>query len=151
MSKVSSLKIGFVDLAAALFVIGGVMSVVISILTLPIASIYPFQVQQTFNFVPSVVLVVSLICSLGAIHCHTLTSRRLLSQAGMRGIIFGALLLTFSLGLIGTYRDVNATLGAASAILVLVAGSICFVLRETVLPRPPILHEPIPLQRTTHN
>jgi hypothetical protein len=104
MSQVS-LKTGFLDMAAALFVIGGVISLVVSILAIPIASIYPFTLPNSFSFVFAVVLVVSLICSFGAIHCYTLASRRLLSQAGMRGVIFGAILLTLSLSLVRTFRD----------------------------------------------
>jgi hypothetical protein len=149
MSKTSSLKTGFIDLAAALFVIGGVISLILSILTIPISSIYPLQTPQSFGFVSAVVLVVSFICSLGSIHCYTLVSRRALSEAGMRGIIFGALLLTFSLGFVQVARDINAQLGTGSAILILIAGAISFVLRETVLPRPPLvsLHQPLASQR----
>jgi len=142
-----SLKTGFIDLAAALFVIGGVVSLVLNILTIPISSIYPFQLPSSVSFVPAVVLVVSLICSLGAIHCYTLVSQRRLSEAGMRGIIFGALLLTFSLGLVVASKELNTGLGAISAFLILVAGAISFVLRDAVLPRPPIvMHQPM-LQR----
>jgi hypothetical protein len=142
MSKVS-LKTGFVDMAAALFVIGGVISLVTSILTIPIVSIYPFTLPPSFSFVIAVVLVVGLVCSLGAIHCYTLASRRLLSSAGMRGIIFGAILLTLSLGLVGTFRgaNVNSQLGATSAILILIAGAISYVLRESILPRPPTMFQ----------
>lgn len=148
MSKVS-LKTGFLDMSAALFVIGGVISLVISVLAIPISSIYPFTLPASFSFVVAVVLVVSLICSLGAVHCYTLASRRLLSQAGIRGIIFGAILLTLSLGFVGTLRDssVNSQLGAVSAILILIAGAVSFVLRESVLPRPPIMFHEQPIQQ----
>ena len=147
MSKVS-LKTGFLDLAAALFVIGGVISLVVDILAIPIASIYPFTLPASFSFELAVVFLVSLICSLGAIHCYTLASNRQLSQAGIRRIIFGAILLTFSLGLVGAVRQVSTQLGAVSAILILVAGAISFVLRESVLPRPPLmLHEQPMVQR----
>jgi hypothetical protein len=149
MSKTSSLKTGFIDLTAILFVIGGVISLILSILTIPISSIYPLQTPQSFGFVSAVVLVVSFVCALGSIHCYTLVSRRALSEAGMRGIIFGALLLTFSLGFVGATRDISAQLGAGSAILILIAGAISFVLRESVLPRPPLvtLHQPMASQR----
>jgi hypothetical protein len=149
LSRVASVKTGFIDLAAALFVIGGVVSLVINILTIPIASLYPPKLPESFGFVPTVVLIVSLICSLGAINCYSLVSRRQLSMAGMRGIIFGALLLTFSLGLIGTAaRELNSQIGVASSILVLIAGAISFVLRESVLPRPPMmLHQQLVPQR----
>jgi len=137
MSGTSSLKTAFIDIAAALFVIGGVVSLVVSMVAAPIYSLYPFELQF-FSFVFGVVLIVGVICSLGAIHCFTFTSKRMLHEAGMRGIIFGAILLAFSVGLVGANRELNTGLGTASAILILVAGAISFVLRESVLPRSPI-------------
>lgn len=129
LSSVPAWKNGFVDLAAALFVIGGVIGLIVSILAIPITSIYPVVLPQSFGFVFIVVLVVGIICSLGAIHCYSLAMKRQLSHAGIRGIIFGAILLTLSLGIIGTIRDLHTQIGAASAILVLIAGAICFILR----------------------
>ena len=147
MNGSGSLKTAFVDIAAALFVIGGVVSLVVNMVAAPIYSLYPFQLQF-FSFVFAVVLIVSVICSLGAIHCFTFTSKGLLHEAGMRGIIFGAILLAFSVGLVGASRALNIGLGTASAILILVAGSICFVLRESILPRAPIMAEHAPEQRS---
>jgi hypothetical protein len=132
------LKTGFIDMAAALFVIGGVVSLVVSFVGIPIYSLYPFQ-MQFLSLVVAVVVVVGLICSLGAIHCYTLVTKRLMSDAGFRGIIFGAILLTFSLGLGEVNRELNTGLGTASAILILIAGAISYVMREIVLPRPPLL------------
>jgi hypothetical protein len=57
----------------------------------------------------------------------------------MRGIIFGAILLAFSVGLVGTNPYLNTGLGTASAILILIAGAISYVLRDSVLPRAPML------------
>lgn len=139
MSKVMSLKTGFIDLAAALFVIGGVIGLVLSLVAIPINSIYPFTLPENLGFVTTVMLVLGMVCSIGAIHCFTLASKRFLSQAGMRGIIFGALLLTLSLGLVSSSKQLSTQLGVVSAVLVLIAGAICFVLRESVLPRPPML------------
>jgi len=133
MNGTSPLKQGFVDLAAVLFVIGGVVSLVMNVLTIPITSLYPLSLPSNFSTVFIVLLAISLICSLGAIHCYSLTTNRLLSEAGTRGVIFGALLLIFSLGLVGSFRDSNTTimLTAVSAILILVGGIICFALRHT--------------------
>ena len=122
------LKNGFLDLAAAFFVIGGVISLIVSILALPIFSIYPF-VLVPFGLVFAVLFVVGLICSLVAVHCYSLTTKRLLAQAGMRGVIAGAILLTLSLGLIGMTHELTTQIGAVSAILILIAGAVCFVLR----------------------
>ena len=138
MNGSNSLKTAFIDIAAALFVIGGVVSLVVSMVAAPIYSLYPFQLQF-FSFLFAVVLIVGVICAIGAIHCFTLTSKRMLHEAGMRGLIFGAILLAFSLGLVGANPGQNTGLGTASAILILIAGAICFVLRDSVLPRPPMV------------
>ena len=137
MNGSGSLKTAVIDIAAALFVIGGVVSLVVSLVAAPIYSLYPFQ-MQIFSFVLAVVLIVGIICSVGAIHCFTYTSKRMLHEAGMRGIIFGAILLAFSVGLVGTSGPMNTGLGTAAAILILIAGAISFVLRGTVLPRSPL-------------
>ena len=137
MNGSNSLKTAFIDIAAALFVIGGVVSLVVGMVAAPIYSLYPFQLQF-FSFLLAVVLIVGVICSLGAIQCFSLTSKRLLHESGMRGIIFGAILLAFSVGLGGANRALNTGLGTASAILILIAGAIAFVLQDSVLPRAPI-------------
>jgi len=93
MNGVSPWKIGFVDLGAILFVIGGVVSFVMTVLMIPITSIYPFRLPTSFSTVFLVALVIGFLCSLGAIHCYSLTSKRRLSEAGIRGTIFGVLLL----------------------------------------------------------
>jgi hypothetical protein len=147
MNGSGTLKTAFIDIAAALFVIGGVVSLVVNMVAAPIYSLYPFQLQF-FSFVLAVVLIVSVICSLGAIHCYTFTSKRMLHEAGMRGIIFGAILLAFSVGLVATNGNLNTGLGTASSILILVAGAISFVLRDSVLPRSPLsMREQAPQQR----
>jgi len=128
MSGTPVLKNGFLDVAAAFFVIGGVISLIVSILALPIFSIYPFVVGP-FGLVFAVVFVAGLVCSLVAIHCYSLAAKRLLHQAGTRGMISGAILLTLSLGLIGMTHELTTQIGTVSAIIILIAGAICFVLR----------------------
>ncbi|MGA8905668.1 MAG: hypothetical protein WB661_11755 [Candidatus Bathyarchaeia archaeon] len=130
----SPVKHGFVDLAAVFFVIGGVVSLIMTLLTVPIASIYPFTLPTSVGTEFLIILGISLICSLGAIHCYSLATRRLLSEAGIRGLIFGALLLIFSLGLVGSLRTSSSSLlTALSAVLTLIAGTICFVMRHTAV------------------
>lgn len=139
MNGVSPLKHGFVDLAAVLFAIGGVVSLLLTLLTIPIGNLYPISLPSNFSMVFVVVLAISLVCSLGAIHCYTLATRRLLSEAGMRGMIFGALLLILSLGVFGglssggDFIQYNTAvfLSEISAFLILVSGVICFSLRHT--------------------
>ena len=132
MKKISPLQIGIVDVAAVLFIVGGVASFVLSLLAIPLVSL---TLPVTFTSVFLIVLAITLICSLGAIHCYTLATKRLLSEAGMRGMIFGALLLVFTLGLVGSFSPASTTafLAELSAFLVLVGGVICFVLRYTTL------------------
>jgi hypothetical protein len=142
MNEVSPLKHGIVDMAAVLFVIGGVVSLVMNLLTIPI-SLYPVSLPSSFSTVFIVVLAISLICSLGAIHCYSLTTQRLLSEAGIRGTIFGALLLIFSLGLVGSFRDSNTVLTSLGAILILAGGVICFALRHTNVSASAIAHQHI--------
>jgi hypothetical protein len=133
MNGVSPLKHGIVDLAAVLFVIGGVVSLIVTILAIPITSLYPINLPTNFSTVSVVILAMTLICSLGAIHCYSLTTKRMLSEAGIRGIVFGALLLIFSLGVVGSYRESSTMtpLVTLSSALILTAGAVCFVLRHT--------------------
>ena len=149
MNGHSPLKHGFVDLAAILFVIGGVVSLAMAILTIPINSIYPLNLPTNFSASFLVVLAVELISSIGAIHCAQLAMRRMLSEAGIRGIIFGALLLIFSLGVAGGVAAGSAsagglsgtTLTAISAVLIIIAGIICFALRHTSVSASPIARQ----------
>ncbi len=145
----SPLKHGFVDLAAVLFVIGGVVSLIMTLLTIPISSVYPsFTLPTNLSTAFIVVLGVSLICSLGALHCFSLTTRRMLSEAGIRGIIFGALLLIFSLGAAGNIAQSGTTtsgtgvlLTTISGILIIIGGIICFALRHTNVSASPIARQ----------
>jgi hypothetical protein len=139
-SKVSTLEVAFVDLAAVLFAIGGVASLVMSLLTVTLIS---GGIPVTFITVFLVVLAISLICSLGSIHCYTLATKRMLSEAGMRGMIFGALLLIFSLGFVVNFRAVTSTtlLAQASALLVLIGGITCFILRHIAPSSPALMHQ----------
>jgi hypothetical protein len=149
MNGVSPLKAGFVDFAAIFFVIGGIVSLVVSILMIPIVSIYPFIVLTSFRTIFLVTLAVGLVCSLGAIHCYSLVTKRMLSEAGMRGIVFGALLLIFSFGLFGGFgaSPTSSLLTITSAVLILIAGGICFVLRDSIVSSPVVLHQQSITQR----
>lgn len=150
MNGPSPLKHGFVDLAAILFVIGGVVSLAMAILTIPINSIYPLNLPTNFTAAFLVVLAVELISSIGAIHCAQLAMRRMLSEAGIRGVIFGALLLIFSLGVAGGVAAgtgagaagvSGTTLTAISSVLIIIAGVICFALRHTSVSASPIARQ----------
>jgi hypothetical protein len=139
----SQLELGFIDFAAVLFVVGGVASLVMNLLTIPFVSFAPVAFTTVFF----VVLIIGLVCSLGAVYCYVLAARRMLSEAGIRGMICGALLLIFGFGFVATF-NVAATatyLSEISAVLVLIGGIICFVLRHTALSSSPMMRqEPIP-------
>ena len=144
------MKHGFVDLSAILFVIGGIVALAMTILTIPITSIYPLNLPTNFTVSFLVVLAVELISSIGAIHCAQLAMRRLLSEAGIRGIIFGALLLIFSLGVGGSMAAgagpsaggiSGTTFTAISGVLIIIAGIICFALRHTNVSASPIARQ----------
>lgn len=142
----SPLKHGFVDLAAVLFVIGGVVSLIMTLLTIPISNIYPsFTLPSSLSAAFLVVLGITLISALGAIHCYSLTAKRLLSEAGIRGIVFGALLLIFSLGVVGGLKESGSGTGtlltAISGVLIMIAGGICFALRHTSVSASPIARQ----------
>ena len=130
MGRSSRLEVSLIDVAAVLFVVGGVASFVLSLLVVPLVSV---TLPTAFTTVFLVVLSITLICSLGALHCYMLATKRLLSEAGMRGMIFGALLLLFSIGLVGSFGPATTAtfLAEVSASLVLFGGVICFVLRHT--------------------
>jgi len=142
MNGASPLKHGFVDLAAILFVIGGVVSLAMTVLSIPIGSIYPFSIPP-LTVTEVVILGVSLVCSLGALHCFSLASKRMLSEAGVRGVIFGALLLIFSFGVAGSLRgsDTSTLLTEVSAVLIMIAGVVCFCLRHTAVSASPIARQ----------
>ena len=144
MNRTTVLQNSFIDLAAILFVVGGVASLVMSLLTIPLVSA---GLTVAFSTVFLIVLGISLICSLGAIHCYTLATKRLLSDAGVRGIIFGSLLMLFSIGFIGNYSaSTNTFVMEFSSVLVLLGGLMCFVFRHVVLTSSPLLRhqQPIP-------
>jgi len=143
MNRNISLQSSFIDLAAILFVVGGVASLVMSLLTIPLVSA---GLTVAFSTVFLIVLAISLICSLGAIHCYTLVTKRMLPDAGVRGIIFGSLLLLFSVGFVGNFSAAtNTFIMEFSSVLVLLGGVTCFVLRHIVLSSSPTSRQqPIP-------
>ncbi len=131
MAKEPIYKRTLLDLAAAFFLIGGVVALASTIVMIPIATVYPFTLRAV-TFVTLVVLVVGIICAVEALECYSFASKRLLLKAGMRGIIVGAILLSLSVGLIGI-QDVRTQLVAGSAILMIIGGVICYIYREPTI------------------
>src|SRR5271157_5301865 len=143
MNGASPLKHGFVDIAAILFVVGGVVSLAMTILALPINISNPLSTLTGLTTTSIVVLGVSLICSLGTIHCFSLASKRMLSEAGVRGLVFsfGFAGSVSGSGTAGLAPGTGTLLTALSAILILIAGIVCFSLRHTAVSASPIARQ----------
>jgi hypothetical protein len=118
---------GLLDLAAAFFLIGGVVSLMSIIMMVPIRTIYPFKLNPSISFALIIILIVGIICAIQAFECYKLTSNRMLIKAGIRGIVIGAILL--SIGLMSG-PEIKAQMVTASAILILVGGVINYIYRE---------------------
>ncbi|MCZ2845553.1 MAG: hypothetical protein O2U61_03510, partial [Candidatus Bathyarchaeota archaeon] len=88
---------GLLDLAAAFFLIGGVVSLMSIIMMVPIRTVYPFKLNSSISFALIIILIVGIICAIQAFECYKLTSNRMLIKAGIRGIVIGAILLSIGL------------------------------------------------------
>jgi hypothetical protein len=118
---------GLLDLAAAFFLIGGVVSLMSIIMMVPIRTVYPFKLNSSISFALIIILIVGIICAIQTFECYKLTSNRMLIKAGIRGIVIGAILL--SIGLMSG-SEIKAQMVTASAILILVGGVINYIYRE---------------------
>ncbi len=120
-------KRALLDLSAAFFLIGGVVSLISVLMMIPISTVYPFRLKPSISFILVVAVVVGLICAIEAFECYRFASRRMLSKSGIRGIVIGAILL--SIGLLEG-PDLRTQMLIASAILVLIGGVISYIYRE---------------------
>jgi hypothetical protein len=120
-------KRALLDLSIAFFLIGGVVSLISVLTMIPISTIYPFRLKPSISFTLIIELVVGLICAIEAFECYRFASRHMLSKAGIRGIVVGAILL--SIGLLEG-RDLRTQMLIASAILILLGGVISYIYRE---------------------
>jgi hypothetical protein len=120
-------KRGLLDLSAMLFLLGGVIGLVTSIMLIPIGTVYPFGLLPGISFVSIVILVVGVIASVESFECYSFASKRMSVKAGTRGIMVGAILLV--VGMLGG-SDIKTQILIGSAILILVAGAINYVYRE---------------------
>jgi len=118
-------KRSLLDLSAALFLIGGVVSL-ISIITMVPISVYPLRIIGAIGFALLILLIVGMICTIEAFECYSFASKRMLAKAGIRGIVVGAILL--SLGLIGG-PDLKTQMVIVSAALILIGGVINYIYR----------------------
>ena len=120
-------KRALLDLTAAFFLIGGVVSLISIIMMIPISTIYPFRLSASITFMLLVVLIVGLVCSIEAFECYSFASKRMSVKAGIRGIVIGAILL--SIGLLGG-ANLKTQMIIAAAVLILIGGAINYIYRE---------------------
>ncbi len=120
-------KRGVLDLSAAFFLIGGIISLISILIMIPISTVYPFKLKSSISFLLLIVLIVGVICAIEAFECYNFASKRMLAEAGIRGIVVGAILL--SIGLIAG-SDLKTQMITASAVLILIAGVINYIYRE---------------------
>ncbi len=112
------------DLAAALFLLGSVIVLIISILNVPIATVYPvFRLYEPLSYTYLVAIVIEVIGAVLGFDCFNMTSKRKLASAGIRGVVIGAVILS------AAWATGSQIIGAG-AILILIAGIVCYVYRE---------------------
>ena len=120
-------KRGILDLTAAFFLIGGVVGLISVIMMVPISTVYPFKLKAAISFILLIVLIVGVVCAVEAFECYNFASKRMLTKAGIRGIVVGSILI--SIGLMAG-SDLPSQMITASAILILIGGVINYIYRE---------------------
>jgi len=112
------------DIAAAFFLLGSVIVLIISILNVPIATVYPtFRLHEPLPYTYLVAIVIGIVGAVLGFDCFNMTSKRNLASAGVRGVVIGAVLLS-------TAWAIGSQMVGVGAILILIAGIICYVYRE---------------------
>jgi len=114
------------DLAAAFFLLGSILVLVISILSVPIETVYPtFKLRIPLTYSYLVAVIIGIVGAILGLDCFSMTTKRNLSNAGVRGIVIGAVLLSISWAAGLSFQIVGA-----GAVLILIAGIICYIYRE---------------------
>jgi len=112
------------DLAAAFFLLGSVIVLVVSILNIPISTVYPtFRLREPLTYAYLVAVVIEIVAAILGFDCFNMTAKRRLGSAGVRGVIIGAVLLS------AAWMTDSQIIGVG-AVLILIAGIICYVYRE---------------------
>ncbi len=112
------------DLASAFFLLGSVIVLIISILSLPITTVYPaFRLREPLPYVSLVAVIIEIVAAILGFDCFNMIAKRKLASAGVRGVVIGAVLLS-------TAWATGSQMVGAGAVLILIAGITCYIYRE---------------------
>jgi len=111
------------DVASIFFLLGSIVVLVISVLRLPVAQVLPSFRVGTLSYPDLVAIIAGIIGAVLGFDCFYMTTKRKLSDAGIRGIVIGAVLLSIA-------WVIGLQMIGVGAVLVLVAGVICYIYRD---------------------
>jgi len=111
------------DAASIFFLLGSIVVLVISVLSLPVAQVLPSFRVGTLSYRDLVAIIAGIIGAVLGFDCFYMTTKRKLSDAGIRGIVIGAVLLSIA-------WVIGLQMIGVGAVLVLVAGVICYIYRD---------------------
>jgi uncharacterized BrkB/YihY/UPF0761 family membrane protein len=111
------------DVASIFFLLGSIVVLVISVLRLPVAQVLPSFRVGTLSYPDLVAIIAGIIGAVLGFDCFYMTTKRKLSDAGIRGIVIGAVLLSIA-------WVIGLQMIGAGAVLVRVAGVICYIYRD---------------------
>lgn len=111
------------DAASIFFLLGSIVVLVISVLRLPVAQVLPSFRVGTLSYPDLVAIIAGIIGAVLGFDCFYMTTKRKLSDAGIRGIVIGAVLLSIA-------WVIGLQMIGVGAVLVLVAGVICYIYRD---------------------
>ncbi|MCJ7760431.1 hypothetical protein MUP59_04735 [Candidatus Bathyarchaeota archaeon] len=111
------------DSASIFFLLGSIVVLVISVLRLPVAQVLPSFRVGTLSYPDLVAIIAGIIGAVLGFDCFYMTTKRKLSDAGIRGIVIGAVLLSIA-------WVIGLQMIGLGAVLVLVAGVICYIYRD---------------------
>jgi hypothetical protein len=111
------------DAASIFFLLGSIVVLILSVLRLPVDQVLPSFRVGTLSYPNLVAIISGIIGAILGFDCFHMTTKRRLSDAGIRGIVIGAVLLSLAwvLGL---------QMIGVGAVLILVAGVICYIYRD---------------------
>lgn len=111
------------DLAGVFFLLGSIIVLIISVLSIPISTIYPTFSLGVISYSYLMAIIIAIIGAILGFDCFYLTTKRNLVSAGVRGIVIGAVLLCVA-------WITGAQMVGAGSILILIAGIICYIYRD---------------------
>jgi len=112
------------DLASIFFLLGSAIVLIIAVLSLPITTVYPtFRLREPLSYTYLAGIIIIIVGAILGFDCFHMTTRRGLASAGVRGIVIGAVLIITSL-------ISGPQICGVGAVLILIAGVVCYVYRE---------------------